>query len=619
MSTLHTGPAQSPRRYRIETDSGMPRPEAGEGGEGPVFRARLVDPDHPSNGAEIALKLLTDVTPAQFDGVQSRLAAAGALDHPGLMRVIECFIGTALTEAEPGANDERDVCWVASEWVEGERLADRAGSADLDERLEWIAQIAEAVDHLHTARSASAPDGVIHRDVKTSNVRITPEGDAVLIDFGLARPAAPDTSIVGTPRWMAPEVMAGEPGGTTSDIWGVGAIAHDLVVGTPPPADGANRSRERLALALRAAGHRHAEQIATHLAQALDTDPTRRPRDLTKWATRLRDAQDGRLRPDRTRRNAIAFATIGLLLAGCGFGYLLIRDDGDTTVHSKASTTTAEDATSVPRFECNTTPEVPDTPAGRRVTDAFRQLDRCAGSVESLAEAVILHVKTNAGADDGALIAGPTQPALRLTDAQLTSYREIAGRSQPTNSVTYGGYPTSLTTSVEPPMWTLELEAGGLVVGTRPDTQGFWIPQQAMATWQASGGVDGPLGKPTSNTHFDGGRLVLEFERGYLEAALGRSSPDEPQTWLPISPGTIRLVEVPDPGAALEPHGDLNGRVLRQAGGQSWFVGSDGQRHWIGTIQAWGCAEADKRQIQADIPGYAVATLPMGPPVRCDA
>ncbi|MCC6227050.1 MAG: serine/threonine protein kinase [Microthrixaceae bacterium] len=596
----------------------MPRPEAGEGGEGPVFRARLVDSDHPSNGAEIALKLLTDVTPAQFGEVQSRLAAAGALGHRGLMRVIESFIGTALTEAEPGANDERDVCWVASEWVDGERLVDRVGSADLDERLEWIAQIAEAVDRLHTARSASAPNGVIHRDVKSSNVRITPESNAVLIDFGLARPAAPDTSIVGTPRWMAPEVMAGEPGGTTSDIWGVGAIAHDLLVGTPPPADGANRARERLAHALRAAGHPHAEQIATHLSQALDTDPTRRPRDLDKWATQLREAQERPLRPDRRRRNTLAFATVGLLVAGGALGFFLIRDSGDTTVTSKGSTTTAADTTSATRFQCNTAPELPDTPAGRRVSDAYRQLDSCAGPVESLAEAAILHLTTKDGDDDGALIAGPTQSALRLTDAQLISYLEIAGRSQPTNSVTYGGYPTRLTTSAEPPLWTLELEAGGLVIGTRPDTQGFWIPQQTITMWQESGGVDGTLGKPTSNTYFDGQHLVLEFERGYLEAALGRSSTDDPQAWLPIGPSTIRLVEVLDPGAALQPHGDLNGRVLRQAGGHAWFVDADG-RHWIGSGGAWGCVEADKRQIQADIPGYAVATLPLGPPVRCDA
>lgn len=624
MITLHTGPAESPTRYQVDTVSGVPRAEKGEGGEGPVFRARLVDPGHPLDGATVALKLLTHVSPVDFTESRARLDAARDLDHPGLMRIIECFIGTALSAHPPSVADDRDVCWVASEWVEGDRLTDRATSAGVNDKLEWTAQIAESLHRLHAARTPAAPEGVLHRDIKTSNVRITPEGDAVLIDFGLARPAAPDTSVVGTPRWMAPEIMAGQPGGTASDTWGVGAIAHDLLIGGPPTADGADRSRERLAHALRSAGHPHADQIAAHLARTLETDPSERPADLAEWGRTLRDARDGNLRDDGGGPRVLVLTSVGLLLVvamATLVVWLISADEGKTALRSRTTEAVAVATTTPPTptdYLCDRAPALPDTPPGQRIRSMFTQLDGCAGAVETFGDGLTLQLRTRTSEADGVILAGPTQPAVRLTDAQNASYREIAGRAQPLNSVTYGGYPIRLTSSADPPSWTLELERGGLVIGTRPDTQGFWIPQQAIQTWRASGGMDGSLGRPTSNTFFDGEGLRLEFERGYLSASIMRSDPNRTQGWLPVDVTDIRTVIVDDPSAPLRPYGDLRGRVLRQAGGHAWFVDGDGRRRWVNSSETWGCLHADEHLVQASIPGYAVATLPLGPPASCD-
>ena len=93
-----------------------------------------------------------------------------------------------------------------------------------------LAGIARSVDHLHRTTGPGAPDGMVHRDVKPSNIRVRADGSPVLVDYGLTRAVTEDASVVGTPGWLAPEVAAGRPGGQAADVYGVGGSGRDLRV-----------------------------------------------------------------------------------------------------------------------------------------------------------------------------------------------------------------------------------------------------------------------------------------------------------------------------------------------------------------------------------------------------
>jgi serine/threonine protein kinase len=298
---LWTGPRSDPRRYRVELHGGRPEAEPGGGGDGLVYRALR---SGPSGESRVALKLMLRVRPDDLATLTSRLQPLVGTAHPNLMQPLEAFVGTALTDEDAGApdvdDDMFDVCWVAAEWVDGVRLS-RAAVGDVGTALGWVSQLARAVDALHRTTAPSCPHGLVHGDVNTSNVRLTPGGRAVLVDFGCVRPSQLADEVIGTPGWQAPEVVAGEAPSTAADVWGIGAVAHDLLTGRPPQLDGEHCARERLRFATRHLDLPAANALCDHLASLLITEPERRPADLRRWADRL-DRLLGRRRFPQIRR-----------------------------------------------------------------------------------------------------------------------------------------------------------------------------------------------------------------------------------------------------------------------------------------------------------------------------
>ena len=200
----------------------------GVGGMGAVYRAY-----DPSLDRFVALKVLHegDADHAARRRILRREArSASALNHPHICTIHE--VGEADGEV-----------FMIMEFVEGRSLRDLIATdpLPLSVALRYAIQIADALAHAHDRR-------ILHRDLKTSNVMITSDGRVKVLDFGLARrlceeelEVSPDSTatvaegpVTGTLAYMAPELLGGDPAGTRSDLWSLGVVLYEMVVGTLP-------------------------------------------------------------------------------------------------------------------------------------------------------------------------------------------------------------------------------------------------------------------------------------------------------------------------------------------------------------------------------------------------
>jgi TolB-like protein/tetratricopeptide (TPR) repeat protein len=202
-------------RYAIER-------KLGEGGMGVVYAAR-------DDRLERTIAVKTLTAPASDETARQRLwreaRAAASVNHPNICQIYE--IG------EDGGR-----LFIAMELLEGEALAERLRQGPLT-----AAQALPIGLGMLAALSALHARGVVHRDLKPSNVFLTAHGVKVL-DFGLARPELdgslhPDTGltrsgvVMGTPRYMSPEQVTGDPVDTRSDLFAAGAVLFEMLAGRP--------------------------------------------------------------------------------------------------------------------------------------------------------------------------------------------------------------------------------------------------------------------------------------------------------------------------------------------------------------------------------------------------
>jgi eukaryotic-like serine/threonine-protein kinase len=193
----------------------------GEGGMGVVFLA-----DQVALGRTIAIKLLQPQLAASEALVRrfyDEAIAASRVQHPGAVPIID--VGTT------GAGTP----FIAMEYVPGRLL-----SAVIDEEELAVPRALRIVQQLLRTLKAAHAQGVIHADVKSDNVIIesTFDGESTtLIDFGLARIDGEweNSGVVsGTPEYMAPELIRGEPPTVASDLYSVGVILYELLTGVTP-------------------------------------------------------------------------------------------------------------------------------------------------------------------------------------------------------------------------------------------------------------------------------------------------------------------------------------------------------------------------------------------------
>jgi serine/threonine-protein kinase len=202
----------------------------GAGGMGEVYRAR----DEQLH-RDVAVKVLPA---SRFDDPTARARlvrearAAAALNHPNICTVYE------VGEAD-------GLAYIAMELIEGRTLAALASGGGLpaEHVTHYGRQLADALTHAHER-------GVIHRDLKSNNVIVTPDRRIKVLDFGLAKRAVDaemtaamtemqasltqDGTAVGTLPYMSPEQLRGEPLHVSSDIWSLGVVLYEIATGARP-------------------------------------------------------------------------------------------------------------------------------------------------------------------------------------------------------------------------------------------------------------------------------------------------------------------------------------------------------------------------------------------------
>jgi eukaryotic-like serine/threonine-protein kinase len=248
--------------------------QVGFGGMGFVFRGW-----DRARRQFVAIKVARtgDVGTAERLFAEARLLAS--LSHPG--------IRTAL---EAGWLQRRP--YLVLEWVEGESLKSAARHLDLGAKLIVFERLVAQVAHCHAR-------GVLHRDLKPSNVllpRLRPL-EPVLIDFGIARDlGSPGMTaaglVLGTPGYLAPELLEGKAADVRTDVWALGALLHELVGGEPPFGEGPPREVLRRLLLDEPPPPPATlpPALAELLGRCLAREPSDRPACASELATELRRA-----------------------------------------------------------------------------------------------------------------------------------------------------------------------------------------------------------------------------------------------------------------------------------------------------------------------------------------
>ena len=319
--------------------------ELGRGGQGAVWKALDT-----RVGRTVALKLLPagGLSAAALARFRREAALTSRLEHPGLCTVYDVDL-------------EADQPFVAMRLVPGESLQQRierarAGQGALDHAFA-IGLVEQAARALHAAHVA----GVVHRDVKPGNLMLTPDGQIVVLDFGIAReldgqaPALTRTGdVFGTPAYMAPEQIEGLPADARSDVWALGVVLYEALLLRAPFREPTREALYRAILSQEPdrCWRKLPTDLQVVLATALAKEPQRRYATAFDFAADLAAYLNGRPIAARPlgwsgrlwrwarRQPRAAALVVGLLLALLGSaglaGYLVAQrgrlQAGDTVL-----------------------------------------------------------------------------------------------------------------------------------------------------------------------------------------------------------------------------------------------------------------------------------------------
>ncbi len=200
-------------KYEIQT-------EIGRGGMGIVYKGFDTVLQRP-----VAVKVLPPALAVDQEFVQRfrrEAILAARLHHPHIVIVHD-------------VGEQNGIHYIVMDYLQGQTLdrwMQQQGPLPAELALRVIQQVADALDYAHE-------QGVIHRDIKPSNIMLSPSGHVTLMDFGLVR-ATEGTGVtrsgilIGTPEYMAPEQVMGQPADRRTDVYALGVVVYQLLTGQVP-------------------------------------------------------------------------------------------------------------------------------------------------------------------------------------------------------------------------------------------------------------------------------------------------------------------------------------------------------------------------------------------------
>ncbi|KAJ2230002.1 kinase that interacts with cdc31p [Coemansia sp. RSA 1722] len=241
----------------------------GRGAYGVVYRGRDT-----VTGGVVAIKILNLDSEDDFSDMQREINLLSQLHSPHIAQYYGSFI-------------ESSRMWIIMEYASGGSIHKLMQAGPIEEKYtsSIMYGVLLALDYLHSS-------GIMHRDIKAANVLVTNEGVVQLCDFGVARQvmqaSAKSYSFVGTPYWMAPEVIQkGQVYDFKADIWSLGITAYEIATGVPPYAD-EDPKRALFLIPRKGPKHLEPEQASKDMRdfvdRCLEIDYTKRPsaRELLK-------------------------------------------------------------------------------------------------------------------------------------------------------------------------------------------------------------------------------------------------------------------------------------------------------------------------------------------------
>ncbi|MBK5256702.1 MAG: protein kinase, partial [Vicinamibacteria bacterium] len=184
------------------------------GGMGEVYLG-----EDPYIGRRVAIKIIKGADPTARDRFLHEARVIGGLTHPAIVSLLDFDFSS-------------DEPFLVMEYLKGQGLDAWIQSPhSLTEQLRVLDDLCQALEYAHE-------NGVLHRDVKPSNVQILPNGHAKLMDFGIARGAAGKLtatgSVMGTPEYMAPEILNDAAYSARSDLYGCAVLLYEMFTGSNP-------------------------------------------------------------------------------------------------------------------------------------------------------------------------------------------------------------------------------------------------------------------------------------------------------------------------------------------------------------------------------------------------
>lgn len=312
----------------------------------------------------------------------------------------------------------------------------------------------------------------------------------------------------------------------------------------------------------------------------------------------------------RRRRLALAAGVLAVVVVAAVAAVVLVsradRSTGSATAPSTTDETNVVDTTPTARcrYPIGTTDDAELAAYRTAFTTQIAQLTPpgdvrpCGGAPVSTWGTLTIQPLSIDGKASGELVAIDPDHVLLMTQAEFSSYHQIGGKNG-NQAQSLAGLPRRRRTTKSGRGWLIITDHGAMV-SQGVDQPGFYVGGPVWTRWEATGEDTGEYGMPASNPLNNAVGYYQDFEKGRLTLSYS---------------GTLAFSPVSNPAASLPAH--PKGQILRHDDGTTWYIDEAGHRHWIPDGETWACLHDKGSKELGGVPGYAIATLPLGAPATC--